>query len=149
MQTRRKYFSPTNESRPTGLTTHRLAAAQVKCVATSYSPKAKDHSLPCWLCTKTVVLNPYVQDVARRFGVAGFLALAPDGLSPIGGYPGNDDEGRTMQRSLDQAKLRRDMVNSARYVKSHPAIERQAWRYRVLLGWWHDQFPRGGDGRRT
>lgn len=64
-------------------------------------------------------LNPYVQDVARRFGVAGFLALAPDGLSPIGGYPGNDDEGRTMQRTLDQAKLRQDMVNSARYAKSH------------------------------
>jgi len=64
-------------------------------------------------------LNPYVKDVARRFAVAGFLALAPDGLSPIGGYPGNDDEGRTMQRTLDQAKLRQDMVNSARYVRSH------------------------------
>jgi carboxymethylenebutenolidase len=64
-------------------------------------------------------LNPYVKDVARRFAVAGFLALAPDGLSPIGGYPGNDDEGRTMQRTLDQAKLRRDMVNSGRYVRSH------------------------------
>jgi carboxymethylenebutenolidase len=64
-------------------------------------------------------LNPYVKDVARRFAVAGFLALAPDGLSPIGGYPGNDDDGRTMQRTLDQAKLRQDMVNSARFVKSH------------------------------
>ena len=64
-------------------------------------------------------LNPYVKDVARRFAVAGFLALAPDGLFPIGGYPGNDDEGRTMQRTLDQAKLRQDMVNSARYVRSH------------------------------
>lgn len=64
-------------------------------------------------------LNPYVKDVARRFAVAGFLALAPDGLAPIGGYPGNDDEGRTMQRTLDQAKLRQDMVNSARYVRSH------------------------------
>jgi carboxymethylenebutenolidase len=64
-------------------------------------------------------LNPYVKDVARRFAVAGFLALAPDGLSPIGGYPGNDDEGRTMQRTLDQANLRQDMVNSARYVRSH------------------------------
>ena len=64
-------------------------------------------------------LNPYVKDVARRFAVAGFLALAPDGLSPIGGYPGNDDDGRAMQRTLDQAKLRQDMVNSARYVKSH------------------------------
>ncbi len=66
-------------------------------------------------------LNPYIQDVARRFGVAGFLALAPDGLSPIGGYPGNDDDGRAMQRSLDQGKLRQDMVNSARFVKAHEA----------------------------
>jgi carboxymethylenebutenolidase len=64
-------------------------------------------------------LNPYVRDVARRFAVEGFLALAPDGLAPIGGYPGNDDEGRTMQRTLDQAKLRQDMVNSARHVRSH------------------------------
>jgi carboxymethylenebutenolidase len=64
-------------------------------------------------------LNPYIQDVARRFAVAGFLALAPDGLSPIGGYPGNDDDGREMQRSLDQAKLRQDMLNSALFVKSH------------------------------
>ncbi|MFX4227014.1 MAG: dienelactone hydrolase family protein [Porticoccaceae bacterium] len=64
-------------------------------------------------------LNPYVEDVARRAAVAGFLALAPDGLSPAGGYPGNDDDGRTMQRALDQDKLRQDMVNSAMYVKSH------------------------------
>jgi carboxymethylenebutenolidase len=47
-------------------------------------------------------LNPYIKDVARRAAVAGFLALAPDGLSPIGGYPGNDDDGREMQRTLDQ-----------------------------------------------
>ncbi len=64
-------------------------------------------------------LNPYIEDVARRAAVAGFLALAPDGLSPIGGYPGNDDDGRTMQASLEQAKLRQDMVNSAHYLKSH------------------------------
>jgi len=65
-------------------------------------------------------LNPYVEDVARRVAVEGFLALAPDGLAPIGGYPGNDDDGRAMQKTLDQAKLRQDMVNSARYLKSHP-----------------------------
>jgi carboxymethylenebutenolidase len=64
-------------------------------------------------------LNPYVEDVARRVAVAGFLALAPDGLSPVGGYPGNDDDGRNLQRGLDQEKLRQDMVNSAKYVKSH------------------------------
>ena len=64
-------------------------------------------------------LNPYIEDVARRAAVAGFLALAPDGLYPVGGYPGNDDDGRTLQRGLDQDKLRQDMVNSARFVKAH------------------------------
>ena len=64
-------------------------------------------------------LNPYIEDVARRAAVEGFLALAPDGLSPVGGYPGNDDDGRTLQAGLDQAKLRTDMLNSARYLKSH------------------------------
>ena len=64
-------------------------------------------------------LNPYIEDVARRAAVAGFLALAPDGLSPLGGYPGNDDEGREMQAKFDQAKLRQDMVNSAKYLKGH------------------------------
>jgi carboxymethylenebutenolidase len=64
-------------------------------------------------------LNPHIEDVARRFAVAGFLALAPDGLAPIGGYPGNDDDKRAMQKTLDPAKLLTDMVNSARYVKAH------------------------------
>jgi carboxymethylenebutenolidase len=64
-------------------------------------------------------LNPYVEDVARRLATSGFLALAPDGLAPVGGYPGNDDDGRTLQSSLDGAKLRQDLVNSARFVKSH------------------------------
>ena len=64
-------------------------------------------------------LNPYIEDVARRVAAEGFVALAPDGLWPLGGYPGNDDEGRTLQTTLDQGKLRTDMVNSARFLKSH------------------------------
>ncbi len=64
-------------------------------------------------------LNPYIEDVARRAAVEGFLALAPDGLSPIGGYPGNDDDGRAMQKTLEPARLRQDMLNSARFLKSH------------------------------
>ena len=64
-------------------------------------------------------LNPYIEDVARRAAVDGFLALAPDGLFPVGGYPGNDDDGRTLQAGLDQAKLRTDMLNGARFLKSH------------------------------
>ncbi len=64
-------------------------------------------------------LNPYIEDVARRLAVAGFLALAPDGLFPVGGYPGNDDDGKVLQKSLDQSKLKQDMFNSASYLKSH------------------------------
>jgi len=64
-------------------------------------------------------LNPYIEDVARRVAIEGFVALAPDGLSPVGGYPGNDDDGRTLQAGLDQAKLRTDMLNGARFLKTH------------------------------
>jgi carboxymethylenebutenolidase len=64
-------------------------------------------------------LNPYIEDVARRLATAGFLALAPDGLSPVGGYPGNDDDGKKLQDGLDQAKLKTDMLNSALFLKNH------------------------------
>ena len=55
-------------------------------------------------------LNPYIEDVVRRVAVAGFAALGPDGLTPLGGYPGTDEEGRDMQRQLDGAKLFEDFV---------------------------------------
>jgi carboxymethylenebutenolidase len=64
-------------------------------------------------------LNPYIEDVARRAALEGFVALAPDGLYPVGGYPGNDDDGRNLQAGLDQPKLRTDMLNSAKFLKSH------------------------------
>ncbi len=64
-------------------------------------------------------LNPHIEDVARRAAAAGFLTLAPDGLAPVGGYPGNDDDGRQLQRSLDPDRLGRDMVNSAYFLKGH------------------------------
>lgn len=63
-------------------------------------------------------LNPYIEDVGRRFAVEGFLSLAPDGLAPIGGYPGNDDDGKVMQKSLDKEKLFTDMLNSAKFLKN-------------------------------
>ena len=65
-------------------------------------------------------LNPHIEDVARRAAVDGFLALAPDGLFPVGGYPGNDDDGKVLQRSLDRGKLMNDMLNSAKFLKAHP-----------------------------
>ncbi len=65
-------------------------------------------------------LNPHIEDVARRAAVEGFLAFAPDGLWPVGGYPGNDDDGRTMQRALDRDALFTDLLNGARFLKAHP-----------------------------
>jgi carboxymethylenebutenolidase len=64
-------------------------------------------------------LNPHIEDVARRAATAGFVALAPDALYPAGGYPGNDDDGKMMQRSLNRGKIRVDMLNSAKYLKAH------------------------------
>lgn len=65
-------------------------------------------------------LNPYVKDVARRLAKAGFIAFAPDALHPLGGYPGNDDEGRAMQRTMDRKKIQNDFVAAAQFLKSHP-----------------------------
>ena len=65
-------------------------------------------------------LNPYVEDVARRLAVAGFIAFAPDALYSVGGYPGNDDEGRALQASLDRAKIEEDFIAAANYLKAHP-----------------------------
>ena len=64
-------------------------------------------------------LNPYIEDVARRVAKAGYLALAPDGLSPLGGYPGNDDDGRTMQRTLDGAKVMEDFFAAFEFLRDH------------------------------
>lgn len=65
-------------------------------------------------------LNPYIEDVCRRTAVAGYLALAPDGLSPLGGYPGNDDEGRTMQARRDAEEMIQDFIAAAEWLKVDP-----------------------------
>jgi carboxymethylenebutenolidase len=65
-------------------------------------------------------LNPYIEDVARRLGVAGYLALAPDELTSVGGYPGDDDKGRDLQAKLDGKKMMEDWVTAEGYLKSRP-----------------------------
>jgi carboxymethylenebutenolidase len=64
-------------------------------------------------------LNPYIEDVGRRAAVAGFISLAPDALTPLGGYPGNDDEGRTMQSKRDRYEMLEDFIAAFEYVKNH------------------------------
>ena len=63
-------------------------------------------------------LNPYIEDVARRLAVAGFMAFAPDGLTSLGGYPGDDERGVKMFQQVDRAKLIEDFLAAARWLKS-------------------------------
>lgn len=64
-------------------------------------------------------LNPYIEDVARRVAKAGYIALAPDGLSSVGGYPGNDDEGRKLQQDVDPTKLMNDFFAAIEFLMQH------------------------------
>lgn len=64
-------------------------------------------------------LNPYIEDVARRAAVAGFISIAPDALTPLGGYPGNDDAGREMQSKLDKNSMLEDFISAYDYLKNH------------------------------
>ena len=63
-------------------------------------------------------LNPYIEDVARRLALDGFIAFAPDALSPLGGYPGNDDEGREMQKKRDRNEMLEDFIAAYDFLKS-------------------------------
>ncbi|MDH2436256.1 YghX family hydrolase [Pokkaliibacter sp. MBI-7] len=64
-------------------------------------------------------LNPYIEDVARRVAKAGYIALAPDGLSSVGGYPGNDDKGRELQQQVDPTKLMNDFFAAIEFLLKH------------------------------
>ncbi|OYX42879.1 MAG: dienelactone hydrolase [Rhodobacterales bacterium 32-67-9] len=64
-------------------------------------------------------LNPYIEDVVRRVAKAGYLAFGPDGLTPLGGYPGTDDQGREMQSQLDPAKLMADFFAAFEFLRDH------------------------------
>lgn len=64
-------------------------------------------------------LNPYIMDVARRLAKAGFIAFAPDALYPLGGYPGNDDQGRSMQAGMDKTRIENDFIAAATFLGNH------------------------------
>jgi len=68
-------------------------------------------------------LNPYIEDVTRRVAKAGFVAFAPDALFPLGGYPGNDDEGRTLQAKRDPAQMIEDFIAASRWLAKHEASD--------------------------
>ncbi len=84
-------------------------------------PAIVDHKLPAVVVIhENRGLNPYIEDVARRIAVAGFIGFAPDALTPLGGYPGNDDEGRTLMQQRDRGEMREDFVAAVAYLQSHP-----------------------------
>jgi len=64
-------------------------------------------------------LNPYIEDVSRRAALEGFISLAPDALTPLGGYPGNDDDGRALQKKRDRNEMLEDFIVAHEYLKSH------------------------------
>ncbi|MEZ0373300.1 MAG: dienelactone hydrolase family protein [Candidatus Sericytochromatia bacterium] len=65
-------------------------------------------------------LNPYIEDVARRLALADFIALAPDALTPLGGYPGNDDEGKVLQSKRKSEEMLADFIAAFDYLKTQP-----------------------------
>ena len=64
-------------------------------------------------------LNPYIEDVGRQAAIEGFISLAPDALTPLGGYPGNDDDGRALQRQRDRGEMLEDFIAAFEYLKQH------------------------------
>ena len=84
-------------------------------------PAVIDHKLPGVVVVhENRGLNPYIEDVVRRLAMAGFVAFGPDALWPLGGYPGNDDEGRTMQGERDGAEMVEDFVAAVEFLQNHP-----------------------------
>lgn len=65
-------------------------------------------------------LNPYIEDVTRRAALGNFISLGPDALTPLGGYPGTDDEGRELQRQRDRGEMLSDFIAAYQYLRHHP-----------------------------
>ncbi len=81
-------------------------------------------------------LNPHIEDVGRRAALAGFISLAPDALTPLGGYPGNDDDGRTLQRQRDRYEMLEDFIAAFNYLKEHPECSGKVGVVGFCFGGW-------------
>ncbi len=81
-------------------------------------------------------LNPHIADVGRRAAKAGFISIAPDALTPLGGYPGNDDDGRTLQRKRDRNEMLEDFIAAFEYLKAHPECSGKVGVVGFCFGGW-------------
>ncbi len=89
-------------------------------------------------------LNPYIEDVARRLAKAGFIALAPDGLTSVGGYPGNDEKGVALQQTVDPDQTDERLLRRHRMADAPRQQHRKSRHHRLLLRRWRDQRSSGG-----
>jgi len=100
-------------------------------------PKETDTKLPGIVVVhENRGLNPYIEDVGRRAALAGFISLAPDALTPLGGYPGNDDEGRTMERERDGNEMLEDFIAAYEYLKADPRCSGKVGVVGFCFGGW-------------
>jgi carboxymethylenebutenolidase len=81
-------------------------------------------------------LNPHIEDVGRRAALAGFISLAPDALTPLGGYPGNDDDGRALQQKRDRNEMLEDFIAAYEYLKVHPECDGNVGVVGFCFGGW-------------
>ncbi|GAB4413463.1 MAG: YghX family hydrolase [Bacteroidia bacterium] len=81
-------------------------------------------------------LNPYIEDVGRQAALANYLTLAPDALTPLGGYPGNDDEGRSLQAQRDRQEMLQDFIAAFTYLRQHPDCTGQIGVVGFCFGGW-------------
>jgi carboxymethylenebutenolidase len=81
-------------------------------------------------------LNPHIEDVARRAALAGFVSIAPDALTPLGGYPGNDDEGRALQSKRDRNEMLEDFIAAFEFIKDHKDCNGKAGVVGFCFGGW-------------
>lgn len=81
-------------------------------------------------------LNPYIADVGRRACLGGFISLAPDALTPLGGYPGNDDDGRALQKKRDRNEMLEDFIAAFEYLKKHPECNGKVGVVGFCFGGW-------------
>ncbi len=92
-------------------------------------------------------LNPYIEDVARRLAIEGFIAFAPDGLTSVGGYPGDDEKGGALFKTVDRDKMTEDFLAAANWLKARSDSQWQIGCCWFLFWWCHRQYSCGQNGQ--
>jgi carboxymethylenebutenolidase len=113
-------IKPDDERINSGFITYNSAQGGGSIKGLLSKPKAATGKLPGIIVVhENRGLNPYIEDVGRRAALEGFISLAPDALTPLGGYPGNDDAGRELQGKRDRNEMLEDFIAAYEYLKSH------------------------------